>query len=351
MVDDNQLKVANFGVLLNGSELSGELLAAVERVEVEDDINLPVMFIIRINIVDFENGDWRGLDLETFKLGDEVKILMGIDEAVEMMTGEITALEPTFGGYSYMDIRGFDRLHKLRFGTYRRSFTEMKDSDVASSIASDAGLSSDAEDSGTTHQYLFQNNQTNYEFLLERAQRINYELFVNDKQLIFRKSQEDKSPELTLNFDADLDRFALRLKAITQGSKVEVRGWDMKKKEEITVSAEQGSENSKMDGLESGFGLSEAAFGGSSIALVDDALLDAKEGEDLAKAKYNVLLNGFIAGDGECTGNPGIRAGKTIAVTGIGERFEGTYYVTSSIHQFSFDHGYRTKFKVRRTGI
>lgn len=351
MAEENLLKVGNFGIFLNGSELPDELLSAVEKVEVEDEVNLPAMFIIRINIVDFVNGDWRGIDLDTFKLGDEVKVLMGIDKTEEIMTGEITALEPTFDSYSYMEIRGLDRLHKLRFGTFRRSFKEMKDSDVASSIASDVGLTPDAEDSGTTHQYLFQNNQSNYEFLLDRAQRIDYELLVKDKQFLFRKTQEDKASELTLNFDSDLERFAVRLKAITQGSKVEVRGWDINKKEEITASAEQGSENSKMDGSESGYELSEAAFGDSAIALVDNALLDAKEAEDLARAKYNAILKGFITGEGECIGNPEIRAGKTIEVTGLGERFGGTYYVTSSAHSFSYDQGYRTKFQVKRTGI
>ncbi|MBF8277359.1 MAG: phage protein [Candidatus Brocadiaceae bacterium] len=80
----------------------------------------------------------------------------------------------------------------------------MKDSDIASSIASEVGLSPDVEDTGTVYPYVFQNNQTNFEFLLERAWRIGYEMLVDDKTFIFRKSQEDKSPQLTLQYGIDV---------------------------------------------------------------------------------------------------------------------------------------------------
>lgn len=351
MAEDSLIKTGAFKLFHNGSELSDDLLSSIEKIDVEDEINLPSMFAIRINIVDFMNGSWRGIDLEQFKLGDEIKILMGMDETTEMLVGEIAALEPTFGSRSFMEIRGFDRLHKLRFGTYRRSFKEMKDSDVASSIASDVGLTADVESSETTHEYLFQNNQSNFDFLIGRANRIDYELRVEDKTFIFRKSQEDKSPELTLTLDSELDQFSARLRAITQGSKIGVRGWDVKNKEEITASAESGSENSKMDGNETGYELSESAFGVSETAIVDSVVVDSADAEMQAKARYNTLLKSFLSGEGEGPGNALIRAGITVEIKGVGERFSGSYYVTSSTHSFSFDEGYKTKFKVKRTSL
>lgn len=351
MAEESLIKTGAFKLFHNGAELSDDLLSAVEKVDVEDEINLPSMFAIRINIVDMENGSWRGIDLEEFKLGDEIKILMGMGETTEMLIGEIAALEPTFGSRSFMEIRGFDRLHKLRFGAYRRSFKEMKDSDVASSIASDAGLTPDVEDTETTHEYLFQNNLSNFDFLGSRARRIDYEMLAQDKTFIFRKSQEDKAPELTLNLDSELEQFSARLKTITQGSKIEVRGWDVKKKEEITASAEAGSENSKMDGDETGYDLSESAFGASETAIVGSVVVDSTDAENQAKASYNAMLRGFLTGEGEGPGNALIRAGMTVEIKGVGERFSGPYYVTSSAHSFSFDEGYKTKFKVKRTGL
>ncbi|MFV1950660.1 MAG: phage late control D family protein [Nitrospinota bacterium] len=349
-MEDNILSVANFRLYLNGSELTDDIMSAVKGVSLEDEIFLPAMFSIKLNIVDFINGTWRGIDLETFKPGDSIKVEMGMDSAIEMITGEITSLELTFGDFSFMEIRGYDRLHRLRFGTKRRSFKDMKDSDIASSIASEIGLSSQVDDTGTVHPYIFQNNRSNYEFLLERAKRIGYEIIVDDKTFIFRKSQEDKAPELTLEYNIDLESFSLQLRTLTEGSEVEVRGWDVKNKNEITSTASSGSETTTMDGKESGYKLSEDAFGESSVAVLDEVVIDSTDADTIAKARYNTMLKEFITGEGRCGGNPDIRAGKTIEIKGIGERFSGTYYVISTVHSID-DEAYTTTFKVRKTGI
>jgi uncharacterized protein len=344
------LDTDHFKFLLNGTELSEELFLAVYEVTVEDELNLPSMFTIKFNIVDFMKADWRGVDLKTFKIGDTVKISMGISNSVDMMTGEITSLDYTFGDSSYMDIRGYDRLHRLRFGTKRRSFKDMKDSEIASSIASEISLTTNTEDTGTIHPYVFQNNQSNYEFLIDRTKRVGYEILVNDRTFIFRKSKEDKSPEITLEYGKELQSFYVQIKALTEGSKVEVRGWNVKNKEEITSTASKGSEKTKMSGKESGYGVSEGAFLVSSVSIVDDVVLDSKDAEDIAKAKYNNMLKEFLTGEGECEGNPNIRAGKTIEIKGLGDRLSGTYYVISTVHSIK-QGAYMTTFKVRRTGV
>ncbi len=347
---EDLLSVSYFKLLLNGTELSNELVLAVHGITLEDELNLPSMFTIKFDTVDFIKGTWRGVDLKTFKMGDTVKVSMGIDTAVDMMTGEITSLDYNFGDSCFMDIRGYDRLHRLRFGTMRRSFKNMKDSDIALSIASELSLTADTEDTGTVHPYIFQSNQSNYEFLLDRAKRIGYEILVEDKTLIFRKSKEDKSPEVTLEYGKDLQNFFVQIKTLTEGSKVEVRGWNVKDKEEISSIASKGSEKTKMAGTESGYEMSEKAFLASSVSIVNDVVLDSKDAEDIAKAKYNIMLKEFLTGEGECAGNPKIRAGKTIEIKGLGDRLSGIYYVISTAHSIKKG-AYITTFRVRRTGI
>lgn len=343
------IKVGNFRIYLNGTELPESTLICIEGIAYEDEINLPAMFTIKYNIIDFFKGAWRGIDLETFRLGDVIKLSMGFDNLKDMMTGEIASIEPTFDHPAFMIIRGYDRLYKLRFGTKIRSFNNVKDSDVASKIASEVNLSPDVEGTGTMFPYLFQNNQTNYDFILSRAKRIDYEIMVDDKRFIFRKSKEARSPVLTMEYETDLTRFSAKLKTMTEGSKVEVRGWDVKKKEAIVSSASSGSENSKMGGRESGFSLSTKAFGQSPITIVDDRIIDASEGNSIGKATYNTFLMEFLTGEGECSGNPDIKAGITIKIEGIGERFSGIYYILSTVHAIE-DGTYTTRFKARRTG-
>lgn len=347
---ETQIGVPNYRILINGTELGQEVRNAVDGVTVEDELNVPTMFTIRLNTVNFENGSWRGLDFTSFKPGQEIKIFMGLDQTSEMVIGEITALDLTFGNSSYMDIRGFDRLHKLRFGTKRRSFKDMKDSDVVSSIANEVGLTPQTEATKTTYSYLFQNNQSNYEFLLERSKRIGYELLTNNKTLIFRASKESEAPELSLQYDIDFEKLSLRLISPTAGSTVEARGWDIKTKEVIAYKASSGSESSLMGGQESGFQISKSAFGDSSLAVLDGKVKDGSDAEEVAKAGYNHLLREFISGEGTCPGDPRIRAGRVIELKGLGNRFSGPYYVYSSIHAIK-EEGYLTTFKIRRTGL
>lgn len=350
MAEKDPVTAGNFKLYLNGSKFTDDLMSAVQGVIFEDEINLPAMFTIKFDIIDFINGAWRGIDLKTFKVGDLVKVSMGMDNIVEMIIGEITSLDFTFGDSSFMEIRGYDRLHRLRFGKKRRSFKDMKDSDIASSIASEISLSPEVDDTETVFPYIFQNNQSNYEFLLERGKRIGYEMLVDDKTFKFRKSQEDKNPEITIEYGIDLESFTVQLKTLTEGSEVEVRGWNIKDKEEITSTGSKGSETTKMAGKESGYEISESAFKESSVSVVDEMIIDTKDAENIAKARYNIMLKNFLTGDGQCDGIPEIKAGKTIEIKRLDERLSGIYYVTSSVHSIN-EEGYKTSFKVRRTGV
>lgn len=342
--------VPKFIIKLDGTELEDEITTSIENVSFEEEINLPSMFNFKVGIKDFEKGDWRLIDLDQFKLGSEVKISIGLDEPVELMTGEITTLEPTFGDYSFLTVRGYDRMHRLRFGTMSRSFLDMKESDIASSIAQEVGLTPEVEDTTTVHPYIFQNNLTNYEFLKNTTKDLGYEMMVDDKKFIFRPSKEETASSLSLEHGIDIDSFSLQLKTLTKGSEIEVRGWDVKKKELITSTAKKGSENTKMGGKETGFELSEKPFGTSALSIQDMAVIDAQDAENIGKARYNVILKDFLSGEGRCPGNPEIRSGRTMEITGIGERFSGVYYITSSVHTYDSS-GYTTSFKVRRTGV
>jgi uncharacterized protein len=351
MPDNDRIITAGFEIKLNGSDLKEDVLWRVEAVSVEDEINMPAMFRITISTTDFASVAWKDIDLETFKIGDEIKISMGVDKIMAMMIGEITTIEPQFGDSCIMELRGYDRMHRLRFGAFRRSFVEMTDSDIVSSVVQDAGLTAKADSTSTTHLYVFQNNINNYEFLLSRAKANGFEMFVDDKTFLFRESKESSSPDITLEYGLDIERFSARMTALTEGSEVEVRGWDMQKKEEITGSAKSGSEASLMKGSDSGFSLSENAFSASKISLIDNAVVDASHAEAIAKAVYNQKLKEFIFAEGKVTGHPAIRAGKTVEIKGVGPKFSGVYYIVASTHSIGSRDSFTTTFRMRRTAI
>jgi len=348
MGEDNSINVASIKVTHNGSELLAEYLLGIEKLVVESQINAPAMFELVLNMSDMEKGTWRGIDLDNFQLGDAIEVSLGMGLAEKIISGEVTGIEPSFNVDAKVTIRGMDKLHRLRFGNFRRSFQEMKDSEIADQIASEAGLSGNAESTKAVHQYVFQNNISNYSFLIERANHIGFEIAADGDDLLFRKSQEDQEPAYTLEYGLDMDQFSAALKVLTSGSTVEYRGWDPMKKKEISGKAKEGSAFSKMKGKQDGFVFS-SSIQDSTVAVLNYPPVDDSNAEEMAKARYNSFLKNFITGEGQSIGNAGILAGRTVELKGIGERFSGIYYLIYTKHIYEKKTGYITKFKVQRT--
>jgi phage protein D len=59
----------------------------------------------------------------------------------------------------------------------------------------------------------------------------------------------------------------------------------------------------------------------------------------------------YISGEGTSIGRTDLRAGIVAKVEGMGKRFSGLYYLTSTTHSFAPNLGYRTAFHARRNAI
>ena len=68
----------------------------------------------------------------------------------------------------------------------------------------------------------------------------------------------------------------------------------------------------------------------------------------MASGLMNEIALGHVTGDGVCIGSPDLRPGKLVKIEGIGQRFSGLYYVTSTEHSYLRGRGYRTSFSVKR---
>jgi uncharacterized protein len=344
--------VPDFDVIINGAPLPAEAAACVAGVMVDESVELPSMFALEITGSEAQQQEALWIDdQKLFAIGNVVEVKLGyVDDLETLLIGEITALEPefVFNRLPSLMARGYDRRHRLQRGRKTRTFVQQKDSDIASQIASEAGLTAQAEDSGTVHDYVLQANQTDLEFLRERAGRIQYEVVVEDKTLLFRPVANAQSEVLTLTMDDDLLEFYPRLSSAGQVTEVMVRSWSPKDKKELVGQAKAGDEVSTMGGQESGAAIVEGAFSAAIELLSASPVASQAEADQLAKARFNHLVLDLISGEAVCWGRTDLRAGKVIKIEGVGQRFSGQYYVTAAIHRYSLQSGYRTHFTVRR---
>jgi uncharacterized protein involved in type VI secretion and phage assembly len=320
-------------------------------VEVDDSLYLPDMFTIHML-----DPDLTALHQDVFKLGSVVKIsvvtrqppdVTASPAPVVLMTGEITSIEPDLNGVqrTTLTIRGFDRSHKMNRVRKTQTFLQQSDGDVIRKLAQGAGLQAQVESTPVVYPYLMQANQTDWEFVVERAARLGYRAFVEDKTLHF-KPPPSSPPETQLDWGNDFNIFRARLSTVEQASEVKVYGWDPKGKRAIVGQASSpssGVQFRKDNGSSGGQSAQSAHTVQGKVAVTHIPVYNQAEADKIAKAVLDGKEGNFVRAEGETGGNPAIMAGSALQIKGVGPRFGGKYLVNRAIHRY--DHkGYVVRF-------
>lgn len=339
-----------FRLRINNVELSQRAKADLISLSVLDDVEATGMFSFKLFCWDGAEMRVKWIDDDLFSEGNVVEIEMGYRDNLEsLFQGEITGIEPDFPNEEAptLTVRGYDRRHRLMGRRKTRTFLNMKDSDIASQIAGEWSLSPEVEDTEVTLDYVLQNNQTDFLFLQERARRIGYEVSATDRTLRFQSPQNEGNGALTLRREVDLLEFSVRLSTIGQVEEVIVQGWNPSDKTEFVANSVAGNER-PMRGADSGPTRVRSVFSGSSDTAVNTPVQSQSEADQLANGRLREIALRYIEGYGVCIGRTDLRAGQLIEIEGLGTRFSGSYYVTSTEHSYKPNTGYRTSFSVRR---
>ena len=347
---------SQFSLTIDGTAASEDLMGDILQISAEESLHRLGMFTLIISNNYFGgNSAAPWTHMSNFAIGKTIKIGFtssttgdpDFDTASTgyVLEGEITAIETGFTeeAKAPIIIRGYDVSHRLHRGRCSQSFINMTDSDIVTKLAGESGITLGTVTATTpVHKYVFQENQTNMEFLQERAARNGFELYMQDGKLNFRKPT--KGAELSLKWLQDLSSFRVRVTSAEQVSSVEVRGWDYTTKEAIVSTA---STEAAITSNTSGTGSASSTKFSSSpkMIVVDQPVFSTAESDKIAQSLCDELGGEFIHADAKGTGNPLIRAGKVINLTGMGD-YSGSYYVTETHHLFQ-NGNYTTHFSVR----
>jgi phage protein D len=337
---------ATLAIRLNGRQLSRDALAGVLAMSVTED--LAVTSVCTLELV---NWDSRSLRLSwsespLFRPGAELDVWMqsgGISRRVFL--GEIVGVDVMFQTEQVPRVafRAFDHRHRLARATRTRSFSKVKDSDIARLLAQDAGLVAEVTDTRITLDYVLQRNQSDLAFLTDRARRLGYEVFVRDKRLLFRPPRYDLAPTSVLDVSTDLLELSTRYSTVGQVSEVQVSGWNVADKEPYVVKAREFRQGQVGTGA-SGPGVARKAFGTVVVQNADLHPQSAAEATELAMAEYEQRGLAFAHAEGRAHGRSELRAGTTLGIRGAGHTFSGDYYLTAVTHSYDLDDGYVTEF-------
>lgn len=335
----------HFFVKVDGNSLATDVMDDLIEITVDSSLHLPDALCIHLHD---EKLQW--IDDGPFVLGSEVEVSAQPEAGGQsrvIFRGEITALEPEFGEgtQATLTVHAYDRSHRLHRGTHSLAHLQMTDSDLAVRIAADAGLRAQVDATAIVHAYVLQRNQTHLEFLAERARRIGYECFVEDKTLYFRKPPQGANA-LQLEWGKELRSFRPRLSLAEQVGEVIVGGWDPKSRQAISGQATRGQATPQIGERRTGQQLAAAAFAGARRVAVDIGAANQAEADAIAQAILDEISGAFIEAEGECYGQPELRSGKAVELKALGRRLSGTYYVTGATHIYRKEGGYITRFSI-----
>jgi phage protein D/phage baseplate assembly protein gpV len=343
-VDPERKKtLAQFRLQVNGSPAPKDLDEAIVQVTVDERLHLPTMFELQLQI-DPRHPKW--VDEPALGEGKEVELFVGYaDEEKSLCVGKITSIDVDLDEQMpTLIVRGYDLSFALHRDVKSRSFVKQTDGDIANKIAGEAGgLTPKVDATSEVHDYVLQHAQTNYDFLLDRARRIGYELRVVGKELHFRKPAPEGSP-IELEWGVKLKRFHPRLSVAEQVDSVQVRSWNVKNKDVLIGNAANGKSVPKVGESRAAGSVANGVWGSAKHVVVDAPTATLDEATALAQAKLDDLTSSFIQATGECIGDARLRVGASITVKGVGKRFGGTYYLTAVRHSISKKEGHQVAF-------
>jgi uncharacterized protein len=294
-------------------------------------------------------------DLWTFDQDTVYEVDMGYQEVglVPMLMGTLASLEPNYpaSGAPSLNVRLVNRLKLLQDQQKTKTWTNVSTADIAQAIALAHNLpitlSTHKNDDDGPQPYVFQQNQYDMVFLLQRARRIGYEVYLLDDGTLYfgPATPGDGGGTITykLGFHRDMIDFSPRFSMNNQVGTVNVTARDQLSKSTFTGTSTRADVglNPDLEEFVSDTILAQTKTVSNMPLYVNG------QAQQLAREVMRNIMEQMVTATITCPGLPGIRTGTMVEIDDVGSRFSGPYFVTSTTHTID-DSGYRTSFTARR---
>jgi phage protein D len=367
---DYDFYVPAFEVKIKGRSLDRDVLRDVIQVSYTDSLGQMDSCELTINNWDAEARTFKYSDSDIFDPGGQIELYMGYYDRgglTLMLRGTIVSLSPDFpaGGQPTLQVRALNQLYRLHFKQVTEPFRDKTDSQIAQAILSkinqeQPGLGLELETRPanqqieTPHEYILINNDYPIIFLMERARRNGYDIYIEDvdqngrivSKLHFHPPEGGPPATYKLEYGRTLISFKPTLKTAKQVSKVTVRGWDVRQAEAFQVSVTRDDLPTRGLPRQEDMQAVDSALSGSEIVIADQPVTSRQEAEQLARDHLQRLANDLVTGSGSTVGLPELRAGRPVYICGLGKRYSGRFVINTTTHSIS-DGGYTTTFEAR----
>lgn len=285
-------------------------------------------------------------DNRTLKLGAKIAIYCGdVNAPREVFQGTITALEADFreGMPPELVVLAEDVFQQARMARRTKLHENATISKLARDLASQLSLSPVVTGFTDSIGTQVQLNESDLAFLRRMLARYDGDLQVVGTELHVSPRADVRRGTLELELHSQLRRARVLADLAHQVTKVTVAGWDAARGERVSGSS-TGANLGPGTGR-TGSQLLDEAVGARSEHVGHLAVTTGDEAQAVADAAFDARARRFVYLDATAEGNPSLRVGTCVALSGMGGRFDNTYYVTSARHRYDTRRGYETDFQ------
>ncbi len=380
---DQNFYAPRFEIKLRGQNLSRAVIRDVLDVSYSDSLEKLDSFEFTLHDWDAvqripkysspydESGNLRTLEdgspVPNFDPGAKIELQMGYygpEEPPLIMTGQVVSLSPSFpaSGNPTLRVRALNLLYTLQKKQEVTPFDGKKDSEIAEAIGSELGIEVEIPPGQKSreqpHEYIMVNNEYPIIFLMGRARRLGYDLFMklpedgsNGALKLFFGRTPTSQTVYEITWGESLIQFSPTVKTKGQVAKVVVRGWNpLASGEDRAIQGEATIQDLNPE-LPDPQLLSniDSALAETHEAIVDDPIESEEEANEKALGILQDRWKSLVTGKGQTVGLPELRAGRAVVIKGLGARYNGRYFITETTHKIGGS-GYTTDFTARLEG-
>jgi len=298
------------------------------------------------------NVGYRYFDLDSFNFGQVLEVLDAEDQ--RLFIGRIDQIDASYPSNEPPGIKivAEDRLAELNIVRRTRSAQEIRSTVMIESIAADYSLLLDIRVAlpDVILPIISQVNQTDFQLISHLTQQLGVEFWLDDDTLsVSERSLADDS-ELELRYGRELSAFEAKADLSDQVSELSVTSWSALEKAIIkqTVNHQiMANESSGKTGGE----IVKSMIGQRHQRLVNQMPVNDEHARIIAEAEYRLQARRFVTGRGLCEVGGHLRIGTLLNLEGLGNLFEGQYYVNEVTHLFDSNLGFRSEFEVERPAL
>lgn len=326
--------LVTFTIEIEGKPISGQY--HVLKISVSKAVNKVPSARITLSDGDASLEDFPLSSTEDFIPGKSITILAGYhSEESPIFKGTVIrhGISIKTHGTSALIIECKDPAVALTIGRKNNASHDIKDSERIEEILSDyedkSVTAGTIEATETTHKELLQYQATDWDFILSRAEANGKLLLADDGSISVQTPDLSPDPILSLRYGATILAFEGEIDARDQQQAAKSTTWDSAQQETIEI---EGTDP----------GLPEHG----NLSATDLAALTAPESYDLYGTQLSeqelqswadsLLLRSRLAkvrGSVRFNGYADIKPGNTIALYGLGERFNGKAFVAGVQHE------------------